>query len=219
VLVRSGFLAVVLTMAACVSSPAADSGTTSQALGTTSLATSSVACGPASARTLESDSIARVYSSGGSIYGCARGASRVYRLGNAQICIRAGRAGPVVLLGTLVGYGFEMCGVDTGSSEVIVQRLSDGHKLRTEAAITGQVGPESYGAVRSIALRGDGAVAWIAQASSIIRRGQITEVHRADRRGTATLDSGNTIDPASLRLRGSTVTWRHGTATRTATLL
>ena len=209
---RCGLLALVVTLAACSSSPAADSTSTTAG-------SSASACGPSNARTLASDALARVYKSGGLIYGCARGASLRYRLGNAQTCIRTGRAGPVALIGVLVGYGLETCGVDTGSSEVVVQRLSDGRKLRTLAAFTGQVGPESHEQVRSIALRSDGAVAWIAQASSIIRDSQATEVHRADRRGKATLDSGTAIDPTSLRLHGSTLTWRHGSATRSATVL
>ena len=40
---------------------------------------------------------------------------------------------------------------------------------------------------------------------------------RPDSRGTV-LDSGGAIAPGSLRLRGSTLTWRHGGATREATL-
>jgi hypothetical protein len=210
--VRCGLLTLVLAIAACGSSPAADSRSTTAG-------SSQIACGPSTARTLASNTLARVYESGGWIYGCARGATRHYRLGNAQICIRTGRAGPVDLVGALVGYGLEVCGVDTGTSEVVVQRLSDGHKLKTLVAFTGRLEPESYQQVRSIALRSDGAVAWIAQASSIIRHSQATEVHRADRRGPTTLDSGAAIDPTSLRLQGSKLTWRHGAATRTATLL
>jgi hypothetical protein len=123
------------------------------------------------------------------------------------------------LVGVLAGYGLETCGVDTGTSEVVVRRLSDGRKLKTLAAFTGTVGPESFQEVRSIVLRSDGAIAWIAQANSIIRRSQATEVHRADRRGQATLDSGAAVRPTSLRLHGTRITWRDGTATRSATLL
>lgn len=209
---RCGLLAVLVAIAACGSSPAAES--TSVAAGS-----SSIACGPSTARTLVANAQARVYQSGGWIYGCARGASQRYRLGNAQSCIRTGLAGPVGLVGVLAGYGLETCGVDTGTSEVVVQRLSDGRKLKTLAAFTGSVGPESHQQVRSIALRADGAVAWIAQASSIVRHSQATEVHRADRRGQATLDSGTAIGATSLRLHESKLTWRHGTVTRSATLL
>jgi hypothetical protein len=44
------------------------------------------------------------------------------------------------------------------------------------------------------------------------------EVNRADAHGRALLDSGARIDVRSLRLRGSTVSWRHGAVTRSATL-
>jgi hypothetical protein len=44
------------------------------------------------------------------------------------------------------------------------------------------------------------------------------EVQRADRQGHSVLDSGRSIQARSLRLRGSTLTWRDGSGTRSATL-
>jgi hypothetical protein len=159
-----------------------------------------------------------VYSVGGAVYGCAAGHGS-YRLGSAQNCIRSARAGPVVLNGTITAYGLESCGVDTGSSELVVQRLTDGRHLRTVAATVNRVAPESYSAVTSLVLKRDGAVAWIAEARSIIRNGVDIEVHRADKRGEAELDSGTSIDPTSLRLRGSDLSWHAGASTRSATLV
>ena len=217
VLVRCGLLALVLLIVACGSSTAADS--TSSTTGSTPTSVSSLACGPSAAKTLASSTAARVYESGGSIYGCARGGSRRYKLGNATTCIRSERAGPIALAGAIVAYGLEACGIDTGTSEVVVQRLSDGRKLRTLAATTGRLGPESYQVVGSVVVRRDAAVAWIAQARSIPRHSGDVEVHRADRRGRAKLDSGTSIEAGSLRLHGSTLSWRHGAASRSATLL
>jgi hypothetical protein len=118
-----------------------------------------------------------------------------------------------------VAYGLESCGVDTGSSSVIVRRLSDGRQLRVLPATTNRLAPESYQLVGSIVVKTDGAVAWIAAARSIVRQSADEEVHRADRRGQRELDSGTSINSGSMRLHGSTLTWRHGAATRSATLL
>ena len=102
---------------------------------------------------------------------------------------------------------------------MIVRRLDNGRTLRSLAALSQPVGPESLQAVDAIVVKADGAVAWIAVARSIIRHGAQTEVDRADRRGRARLDSGPRIDSASLRLRSSLLSWRHAGATRTARLV
>jgi hypothetical protein len=124
----------------------------------------------------------------------------------------------VALAGTTVAYGLETCGVDTGSSEVIVRRLTDGRTLKTVAATTGPQAPESYQLVGSVVVKRDGALAWIGVDDSFIRHSQEVEVHRVDRRGEAELDSGAAIEHGSLRLHGSTLTWRDGAATKSATL-
>jgi hypothetical protein len=79
--------------------------------------------------------------------------------------------------------------------------------------------PESLESVEAIVVEADGAVAWIAQTNSIIGRGsEVLEVHRIDPRGPALLDVGRSIGPRSLRLRGSTLSWRAAGQTRSATL-
>src|SRR5581483_822753 len=120
------------------------------------------ACQPAHARTLAADRTVRVFALSGEVYGCSERTRRVTRLGRSNVCIGTSRAGPAAVAGELAAYGLQTCGVDTGFSEVVVRRLSDGHVLRREGAITGTVGPESYGSVRSLVVRSDGGVAWIA---------------------------------------------------------
>ena len=218
--VRCGLLALVVVIAACGSSTAAESTSSRSTSATTTEATgSSLPCGPGTAKTVASDTVARVYETGGLIYACARGSGRRYRLGDARTCVRTERAGPVALSGTTLAYGLESCGVDTGSSSVVVRRLSDGRQLRMLPATTAQLAPESYQLVGSIVVKADGAVAWIGAAKPIFRQSGSVEVHRADRRGQAKLDSAPSIEAGSLRLRGSIVTWRHGTGTKSATLL
>lgn len=204
---------------ACGSSSAADSTPTAHGTTAGSSAPRAPACGPAAARTLAQVLAARVYEAQGQVYGCARGSTRRYQLGSATNCLRSARVRPVALAGSVAAYGLERCGVDTGSAAVLVKRLSTGRQLRSLPATSGRPAPESYQQVASLVVRADGAVAWIGAGSSIIRHSQTIEVHRADGRGTAELDAGPGIGPTSLRLHGRKLTWRHGGAMRTATLL
>jgi hypothetical protein len=134
------------------------------------------------------------------------------------MCIRASRVAPVTLAGTLVAYGSVRCGVDTGSSQVVVRRLSDGQVMTRLPATTQPLGPESYQQVIDLVLKADGAVAWIATANSIVRHGRDIEVHKNDPGGSRLLDAGGAIGATSLVLSGSQLTWKHGAAVRRATL-
>jgi hypothetical protein len=87
-------------------------------------------------------------------------------------------------------------------------------RLHSLAAVTGPGLVESYQSINSLIVTPKGAVAWIATDSSIVGHGRRLEVH-ANRR---LLDSGTAIVPTSLRLHGSTLSWRDGASTRTATL-
>ncbi len=177
------------------------------------------ACGPAHARTLAVDGAVRVYARGNAVYGCSMRGTRVFRLGQRVTCLGAARIDPVVVAGELAAYGSERCGVDTGSTLVIVRRLTDGKQLRAAPA-TSPPGVESFQFVRSLVLRGDGAVAWIGTGSSIVSHGsQKIEVHKAGRHGPVVLlDSGAGVRPSSLTLHGSRLTWRDGAGLRHATL-
>jgi len=208
---------VAVTIVACGSSAAApEHGTTASAPAGTQAAAH--ACGPAAGHTIASSRVARVYAVGKSVYGCSGRTGKVTRLGASGPCVGSQHVGPAAVAGELAGYGLQSCGVDTGSSLVVVRRLSDGRVLVSQAATTQMLGPESYSSVGSLVLRSDGSVAWIGLGSSIIRHTRDVEVHRAAQHGQALLDSGTTIDPTSLRLHGSRMTWRHGKTTRSATL-
>jgi hypothetical protein len=175
-------------------------------------------CGPAAARTLAAGKLARVYSIHGSVYGCAAGASKSYTLGRAARSITAPRVGPVVVAGQVAAYGLTRFGVDTADSQVVVRRLSDGKQLASAPA-TATSPVEGIQSVGSIVLKTDGAVAWIGDARSLVSRlGAVVEVRRIDKRGAALLDSGTEVKPGSVRLRGSTLSWLHGGATRHASL-
>jgi hypothetical protein len=209
-------LAALVVLASCGSSAARSSSSSVQ---TVTSVPAAAHCGPGSARTLASSRLARVYQLNGSVYGCADPAGKAYRLGTASTCIGSPRVDHVAVSGKLAAYGRELCGVDTGRTELVVRRLTDGKPLLSEPAITGVLGVESYEAIGSLALRSDGSVAWIATGHSIVGNGSPrTEVHSADQGGQKLLDSGATIVLGSLQLHGSTLTWKHGGSTRTAPL-
>jgi hypothetical protein len=186
-------------------------------LATASSRAPSARCGAPAGHTIAADSVARVYSVGGAVFGCASGGARSYKLGQLRTCIAASRVTAVKVAGRLAAFGLERCGVDTGFTEVIVRRLTNGARLHSLAA-TSPPGAESFQSVDSLVLKADGAVAWIGTGSSIVGHRKLVEVRKADRAGEALLDSGSTVGSRSLRLHRSTLSWKHGAATRTATL-
>jgi hypothetical protein len=159
-----------------------------------------------------------VYAVGKLVYGCDRGTRQSTMLGDTTACIAAARVDRVALADSIVAYGVNRCGVDTGFALVVVRRLSDGKRLASYAAIGGPRLVESYQSIGSIVVKRNGSVAWIGSEHSIIGQGSRIEVDAVQRGKRSTLDSGSGIVASSLRLRVSTLSWRHGTATRTASL-
>jgi hypothetical protein len=212
VLRRLSVAAAMVALAACGSSAALPSGSAGGAA-------AARGCGPAGARTLAASTVARVYSVRQTVYGCSDHTGRRTRLGVTSSCIQNELIGPVRVAGELAAYGDEICGVDTGSTSVIVLRLSDRRRLTSEPAVTGLLLPESYESVESLVVKADGAVAWIATGGSIVGHGRgSVEVHAVAGGMRRLLDAGAGIRPGSLRLSGSRVTWEHGSTTRSATL-
>jgi hypothetical protein len=176
-------------------------------------------CGPFDAKTLAASSVARVYAMGNSVYGCSMDGSGAFLLGQRKTCIGAARVAPVVVARQFAAYGSTRCGIDTGSTQVVVRRLTDGKIVRTAVA-TSPPGVEAYQSIASLVLRSDGAVAWIGVGRSLVGHGSPKiEVYRANRRGKVQLlDSGPSVRPGSLTLNGSRLTWKNGTALRYGTL-
>jgi hypothetical protein len=182
-------------------------------------AAGSVACGPSRAHTLAADSMARVYSRNGRVYGCARSGSKSYRLGTTSNSFDEGRAGPVVLAGTDAAYGLTFYGVDTVTAEVLVRRLTDGHVERQHSAINQPVGAEYFESVDDVVVKRNGSVAWIADATWIGSGGRrVVEVDKSDQTPRSLLDSRTSIDRQSLRLNGSRLSWRDGSGRHAAPL-
>ncbi len=174
-------------------------------------------CGPPAAQTLAADAVARVYVSGGAADGCATGGTRSYRLGTTGTFSRSARVTIVRVAGRIAAYGLETSGVDVAAATVNVRRLTTGRLLARRPATT-RTGVEGFQSVDSVVLKADGAVAWIATARSIGTPRFIRQLSRLDRRGFRILDSGPGVVAASLTLHGSTLSWRHRTAARSAPL-
>jgi hypothetical protein len=177
-------------------------------------AAASAPCAPAGAHVKLADRRAQVYSLQKAIYACDRSTHKATKLGVTTSCIASALVDRLALAGDVVAYGVERCGVDTGFSTVVVRRVSDGKGLHSFAAVTGPGLVESHQSINALIVTARGAVAWIVTDSSIVGHGKRIEVH-ANRR---LLDSGAGIAPTSLRLHGSTLSWRDGASTRTATL-
>jgi hypothetical protein len=206
---------VVIVVAACGSSAAALA-----APGSHSDRATPARCGPRSATTVASDRQARIYESGGNVYGCVTG-RHTYLLGQTSSRTHPSheRVGPIALAGRDAAYGRALQGVDTLSMEVIVRRLDNGRTVHDVNAVKGPLGPEFFESVDALVVKADGAVAWMANGGSILAQESQTQVNRIDRRGEATLDSTAANVIRSLRLRGSRLSWRHGNALRTSILL
>ena len=213
---RSALAVLALALAGCGAARATPEGGTSAPSGG-----GSPACAPPGSRTLASDRQASVYRQGKTVYGCSSlgGRTSIHRLGSAGFCTMSDKVGPVALSGQVAAYGIQRCGVDTGTAQVVVRRLTDGKVLHTAPATVRNAGAESYQLIGSIVVRADGAVGWIGQGHSIVGHGlAVVEVHRIDRRGPAELDHGAEIAVGSLRLTGSRLSWRHAGRERSATL-
>jgi len=202
---------LLLTLAACGSSSAA-----SHLLP----ASAGPGCGPAGVRTLAASRLARVYATSAEVYGCSERTRRTTRLGQSGTCVGSPKVTAVTVAGESAAYGTEICGVDTGSSSLVVRRLSDGRVLRQFPAISGPIRPESFVSVASVVAKPGGAVAWIALAESILTHSSSIEVLAAGSSGTGSrvLDRGRGINPGSLALRGSRLTWSDHGRTRSASL-
>jgi hypothetical protein len=154
------------------------------------------------------------------VFGCSFSGSRSFRLGSAARSIRESRVSPVAVAGNYAAYGLSNFGVDTVRTDLVVRRLTDGKQLRDFPAVrTGVV--EGFQMVGSLAIKSDGAVAWIGTEHSIIGHGRaLTEVHVAVASASAdrVVDSGPQVVSDSLRLHGSTLSWKHGTEIRHAAL-
>jgi hypothetical protein len=178
-------------------------------------------CGPASARTLAHDGVARIYTPdrGGllaavRVYGCTFASSRTVSLGGGnQQYVELPTLG-----GSFAGYSLRQMGVDTGFARVRVIDLRSGRVLDDVAAASPTNRPESFIGVTSLVLNAHGHVAWIGSKSAIGVRQTTFEVRKIDASRASLLDAGTQIGSTSLRRHGRQISWVRDGARRTATL-
>jgi hypothetical protein len=133
----------------------------------------------------------------------------------------------IALAGSTVAYGVNVNNAEGELSTYV--RVIDARKLNGDAIGAGQ-SFMTYPKVGSVVVRKTGSVAWIAcevrffgnptsRRPECDRPGAVDRVYRARNGGRARLlDKGRDIDPESLRLTGSRVSWRSGGRVRSASL-
>jgi hypothetical protein len=153
------------------------------------------------------------------IRGCLRGAGRSFTLG--QPASGEGSAGGEsgagiqheTLRGEMVAYEdfVEGCGLNqsdcSGRFEVVVCDLRTGktlHDLPTGTRTAPNPNFVGVGFTTEIVVKADGAVAWITEA--LLEEGAY-QVHALDKTGSRMLASGPGINPNSLALHGSELSW------------
>jgi hypothetical protein len=120
------------------------------------------------------------------------------------------------LAGPFVGYARSFCGIGGCQAQIRVVDLRDGSELRDPGAAPGP--PAGPNLATDIELKENGSVAWIVGRSEWFKPGSLThELWVSDSQGLRRLDAG-ALEPKSLALSGSSLSWRHGSQTLTATL-
>jgi hypothetical protein len=110
-------------------------------------------------------------------------------------------------------------GVDTFSSSVAIVDLASGATLASAPATTRERRAESFIEVTALAIDPGGTLAWIGSRSAVGVRRPTYEVHALSPAGRdSLLASSPRIAPRSLRLRGTTLSWREDGHPRSATV-
>ncbi len=145
------------------------------------------------------------------IFACAKGGRREYLLGYGLTASSTGGVGGIESFtfgGPVIAYEEADDPEEyPGSNIIYVRNLVTGrliHKLPTgPTASSGGLAPK-------IVVKADGAVAWVC--------GIRHKVYAVDKHGRRLLDSGSGIEPQSLQLHGSTISWIDDGARKTAPL-
>ena len=194
---------------------------------------SAAQCPPGHSHLITANAQAQVYEAfdpaeeGFKVYGCAYRHKRSYGLGLPFSA--SGTAGGGVdeetLAGAVVAYQESAASASLpggGRWVIVVRDLRTGRVLHEVPTGTPSVPEPSrigVGAVESVVVRSDGAVAWIVEN---LKRSTETspyyEVHELDKAGATVLASGIDIEPRSLALAGSTLYWMQGSKAMTASL-
>ena len=166
-------------------------------------------------------------------YQCAFDTGRVIEVDDPFEDVFAYRPPAMDLAGRLLAYAIDSNSIDGPSNtSIIVRDLSQGPRFDDTVLDVSAKTSETQLApkIGSLVANPGGGVAWIScpqaprvdgtRGPTCLRPGHPDHVFKVDS-GTKRrrlLSSGSDIDPGSLRLRGSRLTWRQGGRTRSATL-
>src|SRR5437763_15651522 len=126
-------------------------------------------CDPApGARALATSRSVRVFRNREFVYACLN-TGEGFRLGRSGHCDQPNREGigQIALADRVLAFGLETCGVDTGSTNLIVTRLGDHTQITTFSPTLGDTGPESHYSIDSLVVTLGRTVAWIGSGSGI----------------------------------------------------
>ena len=167
------------------------------------------------------------YDPGGAVYGCLRGTVQQWFLASTDFsnglfdyygC--AEHVDGVTLAGDLAAFAlYELCQPGVPAAEGRSVDLRTGTVFREGPATVGQFPPQASDGsrMRSGVASPNGSAAWIV--CTVFANPQLCQVVDEVANGPSTvLDQGDQIDPTSLGLGGTTLTWRDGGQTRTASL-
>jgi hypothetical protein len=211
------------SLAAAVATAAITAATSLGLATTTPIALASSPCLPQGATIVTENSAGIVYAVDDSVYACSVRTGHGTRLGSSGLGGGRPTVGRVVLAGEYLVYATHTMGVDTGTSELFARWLSTGRVISTASAFPTALGVESSTTIDALVARPSGAYAWIVSGGSIIHPSSfnvgVYEAKPLARSATIKLlDQGPAIAPTSLKLRGTRLSWRHGSEIRQATL-
>ncbi len=178
------------------------------------------ACTTKTAKTLLATRQARVFNKRGRIYACLKRGRKSFQIGT-----RASFAGNNMrnlrLAGRYVAYSNSLNRV-----KLTVRELRKGRIIHDETAA--QPTRPTLSFLTDVKLKRTGSLAWIVKLTPLdaplnpyptpADTQPDYQVLKADRAGRALLDSGIDIEPGSLRLSGTTVSWTKAGSTRSAAL-
>jgi len=179
-------------------------------------------CSSPSSRTLYRTAAGRFFDKRTGVYACSSRFGRKFRLVEEDF---QQDYGPFRLTPGFAAYGseFDCAACENQFATVNVMNLRTGrHRFRASASSVPEADDRRTEDVTDLVLKRNGATAWIVVVGGSTLEGQpirLRQVHARDGAGARVLDSGpDAIQPQSLELSGSTVSWTGEGGGRTATL-
>jgi hypothetical protein len=186
---------------------------------------SSANCRPLDSKTLASDRRGRIYSrplrgpnaeqdpEGARVVGCLFSPSHLMTLGTTRYVSTQYPAKETInpevaaIAAPFAAYSTSFQGVDFNRVWAVVRNLRTDQVINVVPA-SPHVGVEPVSSITDLTVTASATVAWISQGRSLAGRRRNAEVaFSVPGQPTTILDEGDGIDPHSLELEGSTLTW------------